>query len=126
MSKEQLQDFFDNLGGRCITVKENILCSIVQVYNIIDSYKSKSDIGFAFYHKGDTKMAAETGMLYLSWGSYSNDELDILTVANAIIDEGKASGLTIEWEGSTTDRILITDVDVTYFKKQLEESEESE
>lgn len=115
MSKEHLEEFFSNLSDRSITVKQNHGSSIEYGYDTIEQYKRFSDIGFCFYHSKDVDLAKKTGMLYMSWGSYNDDDIDTLTVVNAILDEGRACGLKVEWDGSVTDRLLITDIDKEYF-----------
>lgn len=115
MSKTQLEEFFSNLSDRSITVKQNFGTSIEYGYDTIEDFKRFSDIGFCFYHSKDVALAKMNGKLYMSWGSYSDDDIDTLTVVNAILDEGQACGLKIVWEGSVTDRLMVSVIDKDYF-----------
>lgn len=110
MSKKDLENFFSNLNDRSITVCEN--CSEKGVL----ARKRRSDLGYCFYRVHEGIYANETGILYLSWGAYSADELVMLTVVNAILDEAKACKLEANWDGAITDRIVLTNLDKSYFK----------
>ena len=112
MSLEKIQEFFSNLRDRSLTVCEN--CLDTQ----IGKHRQRSDLGYCFYRPDETFYASETGILKLSWGSYSSDELAMLVVVNAILDEAKVCGLDVQWAGSMNDRIILKNLDVAYFLQQ--------
>jgi hypothetical protein len=107
--KENLDSFFSNLKDRSITVCHK--CTENGVLRL----RRHSDLGFCFYRPHEAIYARETGTLYLSWGSYTNDEIDMLTVVNAILDEAKACSLDASWKGTMNDRIIIENLDKSSF-----------
>lgn len=110
MSKKDLETFFANLEDRCITVCQG--CTERQVL----TRKKPSDIGYCFYRPHEGIYANETGTLYLSWGSYSTDEMDLLIVVDAIKDEAKICNIDISWAGSMHDRLILNNLDKTFFR----------
>jgi hypothetical protein len=117
----QMNDFFSNLRDRSITLLENFTCCNTCGFEQVRLYRQSSDIGFCFYHQQDTRRASETGILWLSWGSYTGDEIEMITVAEAIVDEAKSCKLEASWQGAATDRIKVTSVPREYFTRKLEE-----
>lgn len=110
MSKSDLDNFFSNLADRSITVCHS--CTEKAVLRL----KRPSDLGYCFYRPHEKIFANETGVLYLSWGSYTADELAMLIVVNAILDEAKACSLTAKWDGTKNDRVVLENLDKGYFK----------
>jgi len=109
MSAQQIRDFFSNIADRCITV-----CHSCSEKGVVQRKRS-ADLGYCFYRPHEKVYANETGILLLSWGSYSPDELSIHVVANAILDEASSCKLNASWSGSMSDRIVIRDLDPLYF-----------
>jgi hypothetical protein len=109
MSFENIEEFFRNIRDRSITVCEN--CPETK----ITSHQCISDLGYCFYRPEETFYAAETGILKLSWGAYSIDQMDMLIISNAIMDEAVACKLNASWSGSINDRIILKNLDKHYF-----------
>lgn len=109
MSINKIKDFFENLSDRGITVCEE--CSESNVY----ANRKQSDLGYCFYRPHEGIYANETGTLYLSWGAYSSDQYQMLIIVNAILDEAKYCGIDADWKGAITDRIVVSNLDKTYF-----------
>jgi len=110
MSIKEIDNFFSNLSDRSITV-----CHSCSEKNVL-SKRRPSDLGYCFYRPHEKIFANETGVLYLSWGTYTTDQMEMLIVVNAILDEAKACSLTAKWEGSMNDRVVIEKLDKNYFK----------
>jgi hypothetical protein len=119
MSVEAIADFFSNIRDRGLTVKENFNYEI----RYIQSFRQKADIGFLFYTMQDCEAACISGELYLSWGSYNDDELAYLTVANAILDEAQACSLKSSWSSSIHTKIKLSNLDKIYFADKIAAAE---
>ena len=111
MSSENIATFFSNLDDRSITVCEGCTESGVL------SQRKPSDLGYCFFRQHEGVYAAETGMLYLTWGAYTADEMVMLIVVEAIKDEARACSLDVSWKGSVTDRVILKNLDKKYFQK---------
>ena len=64
--------------------------------------------GHVFYHMQDTEAAAETGTLWLAYGSLAGDEEDSVTVGHAVAEAIGDVGLNVRWDGSLSKRICVT------------------
>jgi hypothetical protein len=63
--------------------------------------------GYAFYHMQDTDSATEGSGLYLNYGACEEGEDAALAVANQIVAELEAHGLSTAWTGSWNQRIAV-------------------
>jgi hypothetical protein len=63
--------------------------------------------GYTFYHMQGTDAAVEGGGLYLYYGAIDRGEGPALRVANEIVDALQRQGLKTEWNGTTSDAILV-------------------
>jgi len=116
MSREQLNEFFSNLKDRSISVKEDFTCCKTCGAAEILSFQRNSDMGYCFYHNQSTEEAAKTGELYLYWGAYSEEEIDEIIIANAIVDEAQACKIDVKWNGFASDAIHLFNLDKSYFQ----------
>ena len=101
MSSHGLSDFFSNLDDRGITVSQQV-DELLRPLRQVKSARRPSDMGYCYYREHDAQRAVVTGTLFLSWGCYSDDDVDLVVVANAIMDEARACGLSADWNGSVT------------------------
>jgi hypothetical protein len=111
MSAESIQNFFSNLSDRSITVCES--CTEQQILD----RRQPSDLGYCFYRPHEALYASQTGILYLTWGSYKMDERVILIIVEAIKDEARACNLDVSWKGSVKDRVIIRNLEKQYFNR---------
>lgn len=75
-----------------------------------------TDRGYVFFHIQDTETAGD-GVLYLAYGSRSNEPEDTVAVGREVVDTLQAHGLRTTWNGSESTRIQITDLE---WRKRLE------
>lgn len=72
--------------------------------------------GYVFFHIQDTETAGD-GVLYLAYGSRSNQPEDTVAVGHEVVNTLQAQGLRTAWNGSESTRIQITDLE---WQKRLE------
>jgi hypothetical protein len=77
----------------------------------------KKPLGYVFYHAQDTEAACEDGELRLAYGTVGGTDEDIVAVGNTIRDTLSKHGLTVEWNGTSDERICIKEID---WKKRRE------
>jgi len=111
MTAKNLALLFNDLNDRGITVCEG--CTEQQVLQ----KRQPSDLGYCFYRPHEGLYAYETGTLYLTWGSYQQDDLVRLIVVEAIKDEARACNIQASWKGSIKDRVELCNLDKSYFQK---------
>ncbi len=99
-----MDEFFKNLCDRCVITLERCETDI-NALEYFRNVKGAADLGYCYYTKRDLDRAQSTGVLSLHWGIFGSDELNYITVANAILDEGQACGLKMSWSGSVDDKI---------------------
>lgn len=77
--------------------------------------------GYVYFHQQDAESISE-GAVYLGYGSLAGHRKGVrydragfqrasLAVAAAAVDALRAEGLTVEWDGALSKRILVTDLD---------------
>lgn len=115
-----LQEFFDNLNDRGITCMQDFKVNQIEAYNQISYYSRHGDMGFSFFSRQETKQAITTGKLHLCWGSYRDDEVEDIIIANAICDEAKACKLEVSWNGMEDSPIVVSNVERGFFRKLLQ------
>lgn len=77
---------------------------------IQEAAKRRHVIGYTFYHWQDTESAAETGTLYLAYGSTDGDDRKTLKAAERVVQALERAGLKVEWNGKIDERIRVVDL----------------
>jgi hypothetical protein len=113
---DKLDTAFANLEKQGIVARQNFACcqtcGHAEIGDEITNASKKLKIkGYTFYHMQDTEGAAETGVLYLAYGSISGKNEDTLAIGHAIVEAVRGVGLKVDWNGSLDKRICITGLD---------------
>jgi hypothetical protein len=110
---DRLDVAFANLEQQGIVARQNFTCcqncGHAEVGEEIEEAQMLQEVkGYTFYHMQDTESAAETGTLWLAYGSLSGDEGDSVAVGRAVAAAIGDVGLTVKWDGSLSKRICVT------------------
>lgn len=109
---DRLDGCFAELEKDGIVARQNFTCCQTCGHaeigdQILEAQKKGAVSGYTFYHQQDTERAAEGGGVYLAYGSLSGEEQGTLDVAQRIADALRRSGLTVTWDGTTSQRIRV-------------------
>jgi hypothetical protein len=113
---DRLEEAFAKLESMGIVVRQNFACCSscgrAEIWDEIDSEARSRDVtGYTFFHQQDTERVAETGSLFLAFGSVSRDEEAAVGVGNLIVESLVAAGLGPAWNGNPATRIELASLD---------------
>ncbi|MFT4187067.1 MAG: hypothetical protein QM621_00635 [Aeromicrobium sp.] len=121
---------FEALAEIGVVARENFTCcgtcGSTEIWDEVDD--SRTWRGYVFYHMQDTDSLIETGETYIGYGAfpttkkplfqskarhYESTVVDLMT--NEVIPLLERHGVTVEWDGQLSRRILLKNVD--YYAK---------
>lgn len=105
---DRLDQAFAELEMDGIVARQNFSCcqncGHAEIGGEISAAEGPVD-GYTFYHLQDTESAVETGFLYLAYGATDNGGEAVEAVGRRIAAALERAGLTVEWNGSRSQRI---------------------
>eukprot|EP01102_Stenamoeba_stenopodia_P013318 TRINITY_DN4303_c0_g1_i1.p1 TRINITY_DN4303_c0_g1~~TRINITY_DN4303_c0_g1_i1.p1 ORF type:complete len:163 (-),score=40.78 TRINITY_DN4303_c0_g1_i1:108-596(-) len=111
----------EELNKRGVLFLENFWCCGSCGHAAADRERSGPEqFGYVFYHSQDTAAAAESGGLNLAFGSFSEDEESIVSVAQTFVETATNLGFDVWWNGSTSTRMFLSGLSKTYFESLVE------
>lgn len=121
---DRLDDAFAALAKVGVVARQNFTCcqscGHAEIWDEIREVHERGDpvSGYTFFHMQDTEGAEEYGSLYLAYGAALGPEEDedsleerALGVGREVVRALEASGLSVSWNGTTSQRICVTDLD---------------
>jgi hypothetical protein len=103
-SKQQVDAIFNRIEQKHgIAMRSNFLCC----QSCGHAELEKENLQYGFYHVQDMEHAARDGKLYLAFSTEGEDDVQ---TAETIVNEMRAEGCTVEWNGTAGKRIVV-DVD---------------
>ena len=113
---DRLTKVFKELSANGIVAKEDFSCCGTCGASEIGEYAKEGDYGYVFYHNQDTDGALETGTLYLGYGRIGMIGKSNKEIAQEVVIQLRKEGFDVKWNGSTSQRILIDNID---WKKRI-------
>jgi hypothetical protein len=111
---DRLTAAFTVLDAAGIVAREDFACCQNCGVTEIGGEVSESAVGvrgYAFYHQQDTDDAVEHGSLHLAYGPFNAEPQPgtdpIVEVGREVADTLRAQGLTVIWDGTAAQRILV-------------------
>ncbi|GAA4901752.1 hypothetical protein GCM10023223_17070 [Stackebrandtia albiflava] len=104
---DRLSAAFTALADVGVTARENFACCMSCGVAEIRSEAAETDHGYTFFHQQDTGHVAEGEPLHLGFGAYSGDPETAATVARQVVAALEEHGLTAEWDGEVSSRIVL-------------------
>jgi hypothetical protein len=110
---DRLDRAFDDLNRSGIVARQNFACcgncGNAEIGGEIDAAEKSGAkvIGYTFYHFQGTECAVAHGFLYLSYSDLKGEEAAGVRVGRSIVDTLQRHGLTVEWDGSYKQAILV-------------------
>ncbi len=108
---------YEALANIDILFKQNYTCCMSCGHDEIDEYRKWYHIGFAFFHMQETDHASTTGEVHLCYGTFNEKLATTRDIADMICEVAKEVGFNVEWDGSTTKKIALKDLDKEYYKE---------
>jgi len=114
---DRIDAAFYSLEAEGIVGRQNFsccqTCGSAEILDELEEFSRdyREPAGFTYFHMQDTEMVAESGTLYLAYGSNEGDPVGALEVGNKISTALTAQGLTVDWDGTLEQRICITNLD---------------
>lgn len=111
---DRLDDAFAALEADGVIARQNFTCcgtcGVAEIGDEIDAVLEAGQParGYTFYHMQDTERAAEGEGLYLNYGACEEGEAAALAIAQDIVTQLTAHGLSVEWDGSFARRIAVS------------------
>jgi hypothetical protein len=110
---DRLDRAFGDLNRSGIVARQNFACCTncghVEIGAEIDAAEKSGAkvIGYTFYHFQGTECAVELGDLYLAYSDLKGEEEASVRAGRSIVDTLERHGLTVEWNGSFKQAILV-------------------
>jgi len=105
---DRLDQAFAELEAEGIVARQNFSCcqncGHSEIGGVIAQAEGPVD-GYTFYHCQDTEGAVEGGFLYLAYGATRDGDEAVVAVGRRIVAALERAGLTVEWNGSRSQRI---------------------
>lgn len=108
---DRLTQAFDALRGDHIIVAEDFTCCMTCGIDEIGGERDADSRGFVFYHEQDVKRARSGQGLLLAYGAFGGDPERSLAIGNELAGALRAAGLSVEWDGTIQERILVKPLD---------------
>ena len=108
---DRLTEAFDALRAARIIVAEGFTCCMSCGIDEIGGERDPDSRGFVFYHEQDVQRARSGQGLLLAYGAFGGDPDRSLAVGNEVAGALHAAGLTVEWDGTIQERILVNPLD---------------
>ena len=100
-NKTQVDAIFKRIEDKHgIAMRSNYLCCQSCGHDAL----AKDNLQYGFYHVQDMEHAARDGRLYIA---FSTEEDDDVQTAETIVNEMRADGCTVEWDGTARQRIVV-------------------
>lgn len=114
--------FTDLRKNKIIARKDFLCCGNCGASQIGVENEGKAARPFVFYHHQDTTTLHEHGLLYLSYG-FTEDvgEESVEELGRKIKELAEKRDLMVEWNGKSSQKILLTTKEIFEFKKVEEE-----
>ncbi|MEJ3745597.1 hypothetical protein WEI85_20185 [Actinomycetes bacterium KLBMP 9797] len=101
---------FDDLNAAGIVARQDFTCcgtcGAAEIEDEADD--SRHWRGYVFYHQQDTPGLADEGSVYLSYGVFPPDSMDVREFVNTeVVPRLTARGLDVEWNTDLGTRILV-------------------
>jgi hypothetical protein len=107
---DRLTEAFAAISRGGIVAREHFACCQNCGTTEIWAEAGPEDRGYVFFHMQDTETAGD-GVLYLAYGSRSNDPDDTVAIGREVIEALEAHGFQTSWDGSAKTRLRITDLE---------------
>jgi hypothetical protein len=109
---DRLDAAFAELDATGIVARHNYTCcqtcGHAEIHGEVEEErKSRSVIGYVFYHVQDTEGAHKSDGLYLAYGVAEGDEDDAQQIAHHVVKVLRRAGLDAQWNGDTGTRIFV-------------------
>lgn len=110
---DRLDAAFQSLEEKGIIARQDFSCcgncGSYEIWDEVDAVAKAGGptVGYTFFHQQDTESAADGYGLFLAYGSCEKGKEAALDVADSIIAEMEAHGLTTKWSGKLTERIFV-------------------
>ena len=108
--KQQINTAFALMRKNGLLSRQNFMCcGSCAGYALNEALKKEGNdkIGCVYYHKQDTEHFNNDGHLYLGYGSIDDSEEASLQVGAVVMQALMDAGLSVEWNGDASTRILV-------------------
>lgn len=110
---DRLVQAFAALESQGVVCRENFTCcgtcGVAEIGAEMQAVRDRGApvSGYAFFHIQDTERAVDGGGLWLHYGAVEEGEAALVAIGRAIADALTATGLEVEWNGDTQERIHV-------------------